>query len=565
MSGRRVRAGQISSLEGPARRQALLAGALALLGVALAMTLLAVSGWLIAASGLVGIGALAMIDIFAPGAVIRAAAVGRTAARYGERLAGHDAMLRQLAALRLDAFRRLMTWPVRRLSEAVNGDLLTRLTRDIDVLELVLPRWWLPNIAAFGGTVFATGALARWAPSLLPVFLGLSALGLLALLSARRGGASAGRRIVADNAHLRAELATWMDGLAELIMLDRARERSVAVMVQVEAVMGHQRAQRRIEAVGQGAVTATAYLSFWGILIGGLALVSRGELSAPLAAGLALLALGLVEAWQALPGGWILRTNADQAAERIEDLAEADLVSRAEAGSADDPYRFPASRPGAALAVDGVWFSWSQAAEPTLRDVELELDPGERVLIEGVSGSGKSTLGKLLSGELTPDQGRVQVASRALYALPETERFRMTGRLEQSPVLFRDTLARNLQLGSAGATASRLMAALDAVDLAGWCASLPDGLSTWLGELGAGVSGGQARRLSLARLLLSDHALLVLDEPLAGLDRATANRVVEGIEPWLRSRTVVILSHDRFGPTEHRRLAMKQGRLVEAR
>lgn len=578
MSGRESRRQpdrSVFRLRGTAKRNALLAAVLAVVGVALATGLLAVSGWLIAASGLVGLGLLAMIDIFAPGAVIRAAAIGRTVARYGERLTGHDAMLRQLATLRLQTFLALMRWPVRRLSEAVNGDLLTRLTRDIDVLDLLLPRFWLPSLAAIGGSCLAAFAMLRWAPSMLPIVLALPLLALVSLAVARRRAAPLGRHWVEENARMRADLTNWVDGLAELVMLDRAADRADAVTVRTQDLLSTQRQQRRIEVLSQAVVIALGYLSFWGVLIAGLLLVSEGALAAPIAAGLALLSLGLVETWQAVPGGWVMRANADQAAQRIAALgtSERRTHSTGDRSSNDISCDVAAAPPsslmqqpqGVSVQVEDLWFSWSDVTPAILCGAALQLLPGERIIVEGSSGCGKSTLGKLLAGELVADRGCVRVDESNWAERREPQRFQFAARLDQNPVLFRDTLEQNLRIARPGAALEELEAALDAVDLLSWSHSLPGGLSTWLGERGVGLSGGQARRLTLARLLLAGRQLLVLDEPLAGLDRATAERVRSGIEPWLAHRTVVVLSHDRFDDSaDTRRLRLESGLLVDA-
>ena len=304
------------------------------------------------------------------------------------------------------------------------------------------------------------------------------------------------------------------------------------------------------------AVTIIAVLGRFGIQTTSLvALVG----AAGLAVGLALLMLGLVEVWQATPGGWVLRSNCEQAARRIEGLGRIDdgLTEPTSAG----PGSHRGCRRAPSVALDGLAFAWTDGS-PLIEAAALQLDAGERIVVEGVSGGGKTTLGRLVSGELVPDCGRVLIDGRDLFDRPEHERHGLVGRLEQTPFLFRDTLAANLRIADSDATTERLEAVLDAVDLERWYRTLPEGLSTWLGERGVGLSGGQSRRLTLARLLLTDCPVLVLDEPLAGLDAATAERVLIGIEPWLVERTLLILSHDGFGTgTVDRSFRLVDGRL----
>ncbi|MBY6203353.1 thiol reductant ABC exporter subunit CydC [Halomonas denitrificans] len=555
---------RIARSAGRVRGRIVLAAALAVLGTGFAAALLAISGWLITAAGLVGLSMIPMIDIFAPGAAIRAAAVGRTVTRYGERLAGHDAMLRHLSALRRRAFRRLMTRPVRWLGAVAEGDLLTRLTRDIDTLELLVPRWLLPGVAALGGFAIAICATLLLAPELLPIVivLPLATVPVLSLL--QRAGAAPGRRIVRDNARMRADLTSWVDGLAELVSVGRAAERAECVVNRAVLQVRAQHRQRRLEALGQASTSALGYVAFWAVLIGGLLMVDAGRLTGPAAAGLSLLMLGLVEALQALPGGWILRANCEAAARRIEQLGGAPPADARRRSTHGAPGSSGAGRsPAPRLELDDVGFRWSRVQAPVLDGLDLSLAPRERVVIGGDSGCGKSTLGRIIAGELDPGRGSVRIDGADAFAIDEAVRLARSGILEQAPTLFSDTLEANLRLGDPEASTARLDAVLDAVDLAGWARDLPRGLSTWLGERGAGLSGGQARRLALARLLLTRRGLLVLDEPFAGLDEATASRVAEGIEPWLADRTVVVLSHDAAGSLRpDRELVLERGRLV---
>jgi ATP-binding cassette subfamily C protein CydC len=543
------------------RSLAVLAGFLAVLGIGLAVALLGVSGWLITASGLVGAGLLGMIELFAPGALIRASAVGRTVARYGERLFGHDAMLRQLATLRVAAFRRLMQWPLPNLERFSNGDLLTRLTRDIDTLDLLLPRWWLPSLAAVGGSLLAIVALAIGAGPLSPAGLVLLVLALGSLMLLSRRAAAAGAGIVDQTARMRREVTTWIDGLAELLTLGRAAERAEDILQRAEVVIERQRHQRRLEAIGIGLLSALGYLAFWAVLVGGLLLVELGRAEAPVAIGLALMMLGLTEAWQATPGGWILRANCRKAAERIAALGR-EGTNGALPSEGEPPASDSSASSGASLRFRHLAFRWSAASDLLLDDLDLDLQAGERVIVEGVSGSGKTTLGRLAGGEILPERGEARLDGRAMADWPEAERFGRVGRLEQSPLLFRDTVANNLKLADPDAAEARMRAVIQAVDLGEWLEQRPDGLDSWLGEQGSGLSGGQARRLTLARLLLGGSRLLVLDEPMAGLDRATAARVWTGIQPWLDGRTLLVLSHDPIeGGRFDRRWVLENGRL----
>ena len=174
----------------------------------------------------------------------------------------------------------------------------------------------------------------------------------------------------------------------------------------------------------------------------------------------------------------------------------------------------------------------------------LYLEAGQRIVINGDSGCGKSTLGQLFAGLLIPSEGSVLLGGLDLQTLSETRIRSSIGYLPQHPVLFHDTLRANLRLANAQASDAEMLDVLEQVQLAGFYDQLPDGLDSWIGEYGQTVSGGEARRLALARLMLGDFNVLIMDEPTAGLDSSTAASLSQAIEPWLKQKNVIMLSHD---------------------
>ena len=515
----------------------LLAAAMALAAVLLALVLLAVSGWLITASALAGIGMLAALDIFAPGAIIRAAAVGRTVTRYLERLIGHEATFRQLAEIRIGAFRRLMAQTIARLEALGRGDTLSRLTRDVDVLDHVFPRLVLPTVAAVGAALLAVGVFFALAPR---AAAALGAIlvggGLVVLLIGTRLARAPGRRLATATPAMRAALAEWLYGLGELISVGRARERSARVTHAVNDQVRAQIAQRRIEAIMQTGIALFGYLGFWLVLLIVLEMHAAGALTAPVAAGMALVGLALVDVWLPLAASWNFLETCRQAAMRVEAVGP-DVADRRRSEPADRTQAFR-------LHAEGLVFRYPGAIDPVITGLDFELEEGEHVLVQGPSGAGKTTLGKLLAGVLRPDAGHVSLGGVDLSKFEEALLRERVGLLSQRSMLFQDTLAANLRLGAPEATDADLTRVLDAVGLAGFARELPEGLETWIGEHGRSVSGGEGRRLALARVLLADFGVLVLDEPMAGVDSTTARLVSENLVPWLEGRSVVVLSHD---------------------
>jgi len=518
-------------------RWMLLAAVMAVSAALLAVVLLGVSGWLITATALAGAGLIAALDIFAPGAIIRAAAVGRTVTRYLERLIGHEATFRQLAEIRIRAFARLMAQPIARLEALGRGDTLTRLTRDVDLLDHVFPRLVLPSVAALGAALLAIAYFFLRAPdAAVALAASLVGGGTLVIVAGTRVARGPGRKLAEATPAMRSALAEWLHGLGELVSVGRARARARRVLDGVTDQVRAQVAQRRIEAVMQAGIALSGYLGFWLVFLVAMELYAAGALSAPVAAGMALVGLALVDAWLPLAASWSFLETCRQAAMRVDSLDQG-----ADPRGANQHAAKPVDL---RLQSEGLKFRYPGAVDPVITGIDFDLKPGEHVLLQGASGTGKTTLGKLLAGILVPDSGSVSLGGVDLCALDESWLRAHVGLLSQRSMLFQDTLAANLRLGAPAATDAALVEALDTVGLADFLEQLPEGLETWIGEHGRSVSGGEGRRVALARVLLADFRVLVLDEPTAGVDPDTATTVAERLVPWLQGRSVVVLSHD---------------------
>ncbi|PZQ47180.1 MAG: thiol reductant ABC exporter subunit CydC [Rhodovulum sulfidophilum] len=524
------------------RRRFLLGLALSAATVLAGLALLGLSGWFITATGIAGLSAATAFafDVFAPAAGIRLLAILRTAARYGERLTTHDATLASLAGFRARLFRGLARPGAAEALRLRPARMLFRLTLDVDALDALYLRGIVPAVAlgaAALGLGLALGPM-DWRLGLAG-FAALIAVGLVPPLRAAR----AARRPVRARARLletlRGATADLVRGQTDLLMAGRL-DAAAAGLARADArLAARDRALDRIEGRTGAALALGGAALLAGALIAVAALAERGAIGAPVAALGILVALGATEPFAALRRASIELGRATLAARRLGPRL-ADAPAPAGPSAPRDP---------SAVRLEAVTARHYGAARPVLTGLSLEVASGERVAVVGPSGSGKSTLIALIAGALGPEAGRVE-------ALPATL-------LTQRTELFRDSLRDNLRLAAPEATDDELAAALATAGLGATVAALPEGLDTRLGEGGLGLSGGQARRLALARAILRDTPLWLLDEPTDGLDAATAADVLTRLGHAATGKSLVVATHiRREAALCDRLLALADGRLV---
>jgi ATP-binding cassette subfamily C protein CydC len=555
---------------GRRQRRLWLGSLLMLLTVIAAIGLLALSGWFITATAITGVmlaaGIQSTLDIYRPGAGIRFFAVGRSVVRYVERTYNHDTVLRLLADLRAGMFTAMT-----RLDERVMGQLrasewLNRLTADIDALDSLYLRLLAPPLVALLAIAGIGVLLGLFAPGIgIVVTIPLLGLWLWLVVGQARLGLAASRRRIATLDRLRMRSVEQMQGLAELRCYDTLDSHRSRLADEERALYEDQRRLGRYQALGNAlvgmGVTLSAVLALW---LGAEAF-SAGEISGPVMVMMPLAILAMNEALASLPGGFTHFGSTLAAAERLNGIASLQ-------GAITDPQSAD-TLPTGALSLDLVDISLDysgsglptevRSVTPALDHVSLSIQAGERVALLGESGAGKSSVARLAARLIEPEQGQVVIGGKDVGQVTLADLRSRIGYLTQQAELFHDTLAANLRLGDAQADDARLWDVLGIVDLAAWARELPQGLDTWVGESGRQLSGGQARRVALARVLLSDPDLVILDEPFSGLDAATASRIAERLDPWLAGRTVIYLAHDESLLSHvDRTIRLREGRLV---
>ncbi|MER7955665.1 thiol reductant ABC exporter subunit CydD [Streptomyces sp. NPDC096030] len=530
--------GRVRAMAGELRGRMGLALLLASLALGSAVGLMAVSGWLISRASEQPPVLYLMVAVTAT----RAFGIGRAVFRYAERIVSHDAVLRMLAELRVTVYRRLERIAPAGLRRTRRGDLLSRLVQDVDALQDYWLRWLLPAGAALvvgAGSVGFTAWLLPEAGAVLA--LGLLAAGvavpLLSGLLARR----AERQLAPARGALTVTVVDLLRGCAELTVAGALKDRTERAGAADRTLTAIARRQAAATALGAGLCALVCGLTVAAAALVGVQAVHDGRLDGVALAVVVLTPLAAFEAVTGLPLAVQYRQRVKRSAERVYEVLDAPVPVH-------EPAR-PATPPPSAFPLEVVGLSARYAGQEraALGDFALTLEAGRRVAVVGASGSGKTTLAQVLLRFLDADTGSYRIGGVEAAELDGDDVRRLVGLCAQDAHIFDSTLRENLRLARTGASDGELRLALDRARLLDWVDGLPDGLDTLVGEHGSRLSGGQRQRLALARALLADFPVLVLDEPAEHLDLATADALTDDLLLATEGRTTVLITHRLHG------------------
>ena len=489
-------------------------GAIAFLTLVLGMGLLGLSGVVVA-----GI-------TFSP-VILRLLALSRTLSRYAERLSTHAAIFRALARLRLWFFAKAIPLAPARLGLGRGGDLLNRITADIDALDALYLRILLPL-----GLLACTETVGLWlvgtlAPQLALAFGFALALLLLALvLFVYRRARKASADAVVQLGELRTHVVDGIEAMGELLANDAAPRQQADIARATSSLVRSQLTISRAAAKGTACVTITTTC----LVLLALTLAPASHL-VPLLFSVLILSELLAQ----LPQAFLSIGRLESAATRVFGIAE-----RAPAVSEPaTPLPLPES---IAVRFENVSLSYDRPT-PALSNISFSIAAGERVMVLGPSGSGKSSLAGLLLKFWPLQSGRITLGETDIASLAGDAVRSRIGYLSQRTLLLSGTVRDNLLLAAPAASEDSLWQALKDVELDDTIRALPQGLDTWTGEGGLLLSGGQARRLALAQIVLRNAPLWLLDEPTEGLDAPTAEAVCTTLARLSRTHTVIFITH----------------------
>lgn len=518
--------------------------------------LLGVAGHFLTAAALAGAGALGF-NFFAPSAGIRGLTFVRILSRYAEKLVGHDVTLRLARDLRVDFFRRALPLAPLGLGRHRMGDLLARLLADIENVDGLLVRAIGPLLAFAGLGLVAVAVAAMALPA-----AGVLLAAVLLLLSLAIPVAISGsvdqieRRRAQARAELRTAVLEGLEGAADLAALDA----TAGWIAQVDAASGEvarcERERKARLALATALHATVVAISLPAMLWLLLDAANGGRLSPAVAGGLFFMTVAVYEAAAGVGLAWQSLHAALASQRRLRQVTAQAPLAREPAAAQPVPAC-------AELEFREVDFHWPGDTRNVLQHADLRIAPGQRIALYGDSGAGKSSLLALALRLCDPQGGTVRYGGIDLREFAQSDWHGRIAWLPQDAPVFSGSVRDNLRMGAPDVGDTQLWGALSQVKMETAIRALPDGLDAWIGENGATLSMGQSRRIALARALLRQAPLLLLDEPTAGLDVDTANELLLDLATASGSRSVLVISHDELPEgVVHARYRLSEGRLL---
>lgn len=529
---------------------------LAIITLLASIGLLALSGWFLAASALAGLAGLFTFNYMLPAAGVRGAAIFRTAGRYAERVVSHDATFRVLAHLRVFTFQKILPLSPGGIARFRQAELLNRLVADVDTLDHLYLRVISPLVSAAVVIAVVTAGL-----SLLDTGLALTLGAILLLLLLLippvfyRAGKPIGSELTALRGQYRTDLAAWLQGQAELVVFGAADSFRAVLNATEQRWQQRQWQQTSLGGLAQALLILASGLTVTLLLWLAAAGIGGNTQPGALIALFVFAGLAAFEAMMPIAGAFQHLGQVVASATRVKQIIDRQPEVRFPAQGAD-------AAATAALSLRQVDFTYPGQPQPVLRNITLDVAPGEHIALLGRTGCGKSTLLQLLTRAWNIDNGSISLNGQPLASYSESTLRAMTTVVNQRVHVFSSTLRENLQLAAPGATDPQFNAVLRQVGLDKLLEN--EGLNAWLGEGGRQLSGGEQRRLGIARALLHPAPLLLLDEPTEGLDAETERQILQLLRQHCQGKTLILITHRLYGLDHFDRICvMDGGKIIE--
>ncbi|BBB90353.1 MAG TPA: thiol reductant ABC exporter subunit CydC [Methylomusa anaerophila] len=500
--------------------------------------LMTVSAWLIAAAALQP--AVSELSIAIVG--VRFFGIARAVFRYMERWVTHDATFRMLTCIRVWLYKAVEPLAPAGLAGYRSGDLFTRMVADVETLKYFFLRVLYPPLVAIlslAGVVFFTLYIAA---GLTGVIIALMIFfGLLGPAIISRWGGQAGKEAVAARAALNAALADTIQGMGDLAAFDRISGQMNKITALSERLASRQDKANQANVLAESAGFLGMNITMVVTVVLGIQLVRSGELPGVWLAALALAVQSAFEAVLPLPSVVYHLEESLAAARRLLEVADTQAAVTESREMAAVENLVPS------IEVRNLAFSYQPQSKRVLNNVSFSLPPGRRLAIVGASGAGKSTLAGLVLKLWQYRQGEILLGGRSLNAIPAATVRDLVGYVGQDTYLFNASIGDNILLARPAAKPAELAAAVRAAELTDWLRTLPKNMDTMVGRNGLALSGGERQRIALARVLLKNSPILLLDEPTAALDAATAQKAMHNILQVMAGRTTMLITHHLAG------------------
>lgn len=518
---------------------------LALLTTFASISLLTLSGWFITSSAIAGLmapdGVAVAFNFMQPAAEIRALAIIRTVSRYAERVVTHEATFRVLAEIRCWFFAKLIPISPGRLAMQRSAELLNGITREIDILDALYLRLCSPLLVGLvgGGAVIIFLAYYSIQISIF-VLIMLLISGVLVPLIFNRLGQGCAKKIVEQSANFKIGQVEILQGVAELNSFNAYTRYKKKLTAVSEQILKTQVEQNRLEAHASTIILILSQFTLLVCLVLGSDLYQQGELTGAELAMLSFCVLVVFELVTPLTLAMQLLPKMQIAANRILRISKLKPTIT-------EPNKQGSVPKKGDIKISKLSFRYAEDSDWVLNDINLTIPYGSKIAIIGNSGAGKTTLLQMIMRFYDPQIGCISYARIDYKRLLSDKLMARFSVLSQRTQLFTGTIKENLLIAKLSASDFEIAQAIKLAGLEPYIRRLSRGLNTWVGENGVQVSGGEGRRIALARVYLKNSPILLLDEPTEGLDKATENDVLNALEKIVQNKTLIMVTHRKTG------------------